>query len=46
MAGPLWSEARDALAGVAEIASKYDTDGIDIYFLWVSKLSLPSLTLA
>lgn len=33
MAGPLWSEARDALAGVAEIASKYDTDGIDIYFL-------------
>lgn len=33
MAGPLWHEAREALAGVAELASKYDADGIDIYFL-------------
>lgn len=33
MAGPLWFEAREALAGVAELASKYDADGIDIYFL-------------
>lgn len=33
MAGPLWFEARFALAGVAELAGKYDTDGIDVHFL-------------
>ncbi|KAL5637189.1 hypothetical protein ACGC1H_000989 [Rhizoctonia solani] len=33
MAGPRWAEACKALAGVAKIASQYDPDGIDIYFL-------------
>jgi hypothetical protein len=33
MAGARWFEAREALAGVAELASKYDADGIDIHFL-------------
>lgn len=33
MAGPLWFEAREALAGVAQLAAKYDADGIDICFL-------------
>ncbi|PVF96352.1 hypothetical protein CPB86DRAFT_787101 [Serendipita vermifera] len=33
MAGARWFEAREALAGVAELASKYDSDGIDIHFL-------------
>jgi len=33
MAGPLWFEAEEALAGVASLAAKYDTDGIDICFL-------------
>ncbi|KAH7344088.1 hypothetical protein B0J17DRAFT_714227 [Rhizoctonia solani] len=33
MAGDRWAEASKALAGVARIASQYDPDGIDIYFL-------------
>jgi hypothetical protein len=33
MMGALWSEARDALASLADIAGKYDTDGIDVHFL-------------
>ncbi|KAJ1308348.1 hypothetical protein OPQ81_004058 [Rhizoctonia solani] len=33
MAGPRWAEASKALSGVARIASQYDPDGIDIYFL-------------
>ncbi|TYJ57809.1 hypothetical protein B9479_001419 [Cryptococcus floricola] len=33
MAGPLWREARAAIMEVAEIASRYDEDGIDIHFL-------------
>lgn len=33
MAGGLWREAGKALAGVAQVASQYDDDGIDIYFL-------------
>lgn len=33
MEGPLWFEARDALAGIADVAARYDTDGVDIYFL-------------
>jgi len=28
-----WEEARDALAGVVELARHYDDDGVDIYFL-------------
>ncbi|KAI0331305.1 hypothetical protein GY45DRAFT_1345436 [Cubamyces sp. BRFM 1775] len=31
--GGLWTEARDALAALADVASKYDTDGIDVCFL-------------
>ncbi|KAH9946510.1 hypothetical protein B0H21DRAFT_743167 [Amylocystis lapponica] len=31
--GRLWSEAREALAGVAELAAKYDAEGTDVYFL-------------
>ncbi|PCH40987.1 hypothetical protein WOLCODRAFT_70347 [Wolfiporia cocos MD-104 SS10] len=33
MAGARWREARDALASLADIAAKYDADGIDICFL-------------
>lgn len=33
MEGALWFEAREALAGVAGMAAKYDADGIDICFL-------------
>lgn len=33
MDGPLWFEARDALAGIAEVAARYDLDGIDVHFL-------------
>jgi uncharacterized protein with von Willebrand factor type A (vWA) domain len=33
MQGALWAEARDALASLAETASKYDADGIDVHFL-------------
>ncbi|CAE6366257.1 unnamed protein product [Rhizoctonia solani] len=33
MAGGLWAQAGRALAGVATVASQYDDDGIDIYFL-------------
>ncbi|OCH94283.1 hypothetical protein OBBRIDRAFT_789419 [Obba rivulosa] len=33
MQGKRWREAREALAALADIASKYDTDGIDVCFL-------------
>jgi len=33
MEGARWQEARDALAALADIASKYDADGIDVCFL-------------
>lgn len=33
MEGALWFEARDALAGIADVAARYDSDGVDIYFL-------------
>ncbi|KAG9019694.1 hypothetical protein FRB90_011503 [Tulasnella sp. 427] len=33
MEGPLWYEARDALAGIADVAARYDLDGIDVHFL-------------
>ena len=33
MEGALWQEARDALAGIAEAAARYDTTGIDLHFL-------------
>ncbi|KAJ3480591.1 hypothetical protein NLI96_g8229 [Meripilus lineatus] len=33
MAGEAWRETREALAALAEIASKYDADGIDVCFL-------------
>jgi uncharacterized protein YegL len=33
MRGALWNEARDALASLADIAGKYDADGIDVHFL-------------
>jgi len=33
MEGSRWHEARDALAALADIASKYDADGIDVCFL-------------
>lgn len=31
-----WEEARDAVSGVVELASKYDEDGVDVFFLNVS----------
>ncbi|WVQ96019.1 hypothetical protein IAU59_003119 [Kwoniella sp. CBS 9459] len=33
MAGDRWSQARQALMEVAEIAARYDENGVDIYFL-------------
>ncbi|KAG8955522.1 hypothetical protein FRC03_011112 [Tulasnella sp. 419] len=33
MDGPLWYEAREALAGVADVAARYDADGVDVHFL-------------
>jgi len=33
MGGALWSEARDALAGVAELSRVKGGDGLDIYCL-------------
>lgn len=33
MEGPLWYEARDALAGIADVAARYDVGGVDIHFL-------------
>ncbi|KAF8524753.1 hypothetical protein JB92DRAFT_2806465 [Gautieria morchelliformis] len=33
MEGALWHEARDALAGIAEAAARYDASGIDLHFL-------------
>jgi hypothetical protein len=33
MEGVLWYEARDALAGIADVAARYDADGVDIHFL-------------
>jgi len=33
-----WNQARDALAGLFEVAAQYDTDGIDIHFLNSKKL--------
>ncbi|KZT05560.1 uncharacterized protein LAESUDRAFT_624491, partial [Laetiporus sulphureus 93-53] len=33
MQGERWQEARDALSALADVASKYDADGIDICFL-------------
>lgn len=28
-----WEEARDALAGMVELAAQYDSDGVDVHFL-------------
>ncbi|KAG1717436.1 uncharacterized protein EDB91DRAFT_1241218 [Suillus paluster] len=33
MAGSLWKEAKQALATLADVASKYDANGVDIHFL-------------
>ncbi|KAG5653197.1 hypothetical protein H0H81_001825 [Sphagnurus paluster] len=33
MRGPRWTQAGNALATLANVASRYDTDGIDIEFL-------------
>ncbi|TIB38804.1 hypothetical protein E3P86_01436 [Wallemia ichthyophaga] len=33
MAGGLWKQALSALAGLLEIATKYDPDGVDVLFL-------------
>jgi hypothetical protein len=33
MYGNLWEDARDALANIADLAKKFDADGVDIYFL-------------
>ena len=34
--GSRWDEAGRALATIADVASKYDMDGIDIHFLTTS----------
>ncbi|KAJ5161913.1 hypothetical protein N7492_007305 [Penicillium capsulatum] len=33
MSGPRWHEAEEAIAAIAPICTRYDSDGIDIYFL-------------
>jgi uncharacterized protein YegL len=33
MEGELWNDAREALAGVADLAAKYNSDGVDVHFL-------------
>jgi len=33
MYGKLWEDARDGLASIADLAKKFDADGVDIYFL-------------
>lgn len=33
MSGPRWREAEEAIAAIAPICTRYDSDGIDIYFL-------------
>lgn len=33
MEGPLWWEARSALADIAGMAALYDVDGVDLYFV-------------
>lgn len=33
MAGALWFEAKEALTQLAELAVRYDEDGIDVHFL-------------
>lgn len=33
MEGALWVETREALAGIADVAARYDADGVDICFL-------------
>lgn len=33
MVGSLWKEAKQALATLADVASKYDANGVDIHFL-------------
>lgn len=33
MAGSLWKEAKQALATLADVASQYDANGVDIHFL-------------
>ncbi|KAJ5970318.1 uncharacterized protein N7479_000236 [Penicillium vulpinum] len=33
MRGSLWEEAREAIAAIAQVCTKYDREGIDIYFI-------------
>jgi hypothetical protein len=33
MRGELWQEAKEAIAAIAPVCTKYDSDGIDIYFI-------------
>jgi len=40
MAGNLWGDAREALAGIAELANNYDADGVDVFFLNSTKYAL------
>jgi len=33
MAGDRWEQVMNVIVGVAELAAKYDEDGVDVYFL-------------
>jgi hypothetical protein len=33
MAGDKWEQVMNVIVGVAELAAKYDEDGVDVYFL-------------
>ncbi|KAJ5407355.1 hypothetical protein N7465_008639 [Penicillium sp. CMV-2018d] len=33
MRGELWEEAKDAISAIAPVCTKYDSEGIDIYFI-------------
>ena len=39
----LWPEAKEALAGVAQLFGQHNTDGIDLYFLNNTKIQGISL---
>ncbi|KAJ5154859.1 uncharacterized protein N7500_010298 [Penicillium coprophilum] len=42
MRGALWEEAREAIAAIAPVCTKYDKEGIDIYFINHRSKSLTS----
>ncbi|KAF9456828.1 hypothetical protein BDZ94DRAFT_1274706 [Collybia nuda] len=40
MAGPLWADAREALAGITDLNAQVSNDGVDVYFMNDHRFSL------